>query len=330
MKPFRSRNPIPIGIVSLVTIGLVMVAAVNSDDLPVIGGGTTYSAEFSEAAGIQADDEVRIAGIKVGKVSDVELDGDKVVVSFRVKDAWVGDRSRAAIKIKTLLGQKFLSLEPDGTEVLDPGTRIPRDRTMAPYDVLEAFRGLAETVNEVDTTQLAKSFEVIAETFSDTPDEVKGALTGLQSLSHTISSRDQELATLLSNTKQISQTLADRDAEVVKLLTDGNLLLGEINNRKKAIDALLTGTKTLATELQGLVADNNGQLGPVLQSLDQLTAMLQRNQDSLAEGIKKFAPFARQFNNAIGSGRWFDNYICGLLPPALGPINQQGCLGDPS
>jgi len=330
VKPFRSRNPIPIGIVSLVTIGLVMVAAVNSDDLPVIGGGTTYSAEFSEAAGIQADDEVRIAGIKVGKVSDVELDGDKVVVSFRVKDAWVGDRSRAAIKIKTLLGQKFLSLEPDGTEVLDPGTRIPRDRTMAPYDVLEAFRGLAETVNEVDTTQLAKSFEVIAETFSDTPDEVKGALTGLQSLSHTISSRDQELATLLSNTKQISQTLADRDAEVVKLLTDGNLLLGEINNRKKAIDALLTGTKTLATELQGLVADNNGQLGPVLQSLDQLTAMLQRNQDSLAEGIKKFAPFARQFNNAIGSGRWFDNYICGLLPPALGPINQQGCLGDPS
>ncbi|WP_436492420.1 MCE family protein [Actinokineospora sp. HUAS TT18] len=330
MKPFRSRNPIPIGIVSLIVIGLFMVAAINSDDLPVIGGGTTYSAEFSEAAGIQADDEVRIAGIKVGKVSDVGLDGDKVVVRFKVKDAWVGDRSRAEIKIKTLLGQKFLSLEPEGTEVLDPGTRIPRERTMAPYDVLEAFRGLAETVNEVDTVQLAKSFEVIAETFSDTPDEVKGALTGLQSLSHTISSRDQELATLLNNTKQISQTLAERDAEVVKLLTDGNLLLGEINNRKKAIDALLVGTKTLATELQGLVADNNGQLGPVLQSLDQLTAMLQRNQDSLAEGLKKFAPFARQFNNAIGTGRWFDNYICGLLPPAFGPLNQQGCLGNPS
>ncbi|MFC5286040.1 MCE family protein [Actinokineospora guangxiensis] len=329
MKPFRSRNPIPIGIVSLLVIGLVLTAAVYSDDLPVIGGGTTYSAEFREAAGIQADDEVRIAGIKVGSVSDVELDGDRVVVSFRVKDAWVGDRSRADIKIKTLLGQKFLSLQPDGAEVLDPGTRIPLERTTAPYDVLEAFRGLADTVNEVDTEQLAESFEVIAETFADTPDEVRSALTGLRSLSKTISSRDEELAALLSNTRQISQTLADRDAELVTLLTDGNLLLTEINNRKNAIAALLRGTRALATELRGLVADNEAQLGPVLKSLDQLTAMLQRNQDALAEGVKNFAPFARQFNNAIGSGRWFDNYICGLVPPSLGPVNQPGCLGRP-
>ncbi|MGH3864474.1 MCE family protein [Actinokineospora sp.] len=330
MKPFRSRNPIPIGIVSILVIALALVAAVNSDDLPVIGAGTSYSAEFSEASGIQADDEVRVAGIKVGKVSDVELDGDKVLVTFKIKDAWIGDRTRAEIKIKTLLGQKYLSLEPEGAEVLNPDVRIPRERTMAPYDVLEAFRGLAETVNEVDTVQLAKSFEVISETFADTPDEVKGALNGLQSLSRTISSRDQELATLLSNTRQISQTLADRDAEVAKLLSDGNLLLGELNSRKKAISALLTGTRTLSQELQGLVADNNAQLGPVLQSLDQLTSMLQRNQDSLAEGIKKFGPFARQFNNAIGNGRWFDNYICGLLPPSFGPLNQPGCLGDPS
>lgn len=329
MKSFRSRNPIPIGVVSLLVIGLVLTAAIYSDDLPVIGGGTTYSAEFREAAGIQADDEVRIAGIKVGSVSDVELDGDRVLVSFKVKDAWVGDRSRADIKIKTLLGQKYLSLDPAGQDVLDPGTRIPLERTTAPYDVLEAFRGLAETVNEVDTAQLAESFEVIAETFADTPEEVRAALTGLRSLSKTISSRDQELATLLSNTRQVSQTLADRDAELVKLLTDGNLLLTEINNRQNAISALLDGTRLLATELRGLVADNEEQLGPVLTSLDQLTAMLQRNQDALSEGIKKFAPFARQFNNAIGNGRWFDNYICGLLPPAFGPVNQPGCLGRP-
>ncbi|SER77065.1 MCE family protein [Actinokineospora terrae] len=327
-RSFRSRNPVPIGVVSLLTLALVLLAAVYSDDLPIIGGGTTYSAEFSEAAGIQADDEVRIAGIKVGSVSDVDLDGDRVVVRFTVKDAWVGDRTRAEIKIKTLLGQKFLSLAPEGTGVLDPGTRIPRERTTAPYDVLEAFRGLADTVNEIDTTQLARSMEVIAETFADTPDDVRGALTGLQSLSRTISSRDEQLASLLDNTRQITTTLADRDAQVAKILSDGSLLLTELNNRKNAIAALLTGTKDLATELQGLVDDNNAQLGPVLQSLDQLSSMLQRNQDSLAEGIRKFAPFVRQFNNAIGSGRWFDNYICGLLPPSIGPVNQPGCLGE--
>jgi phospholipid/cholesterol/gamma-HCH transport system substrate-binding protein len=328
MRSFRSRNPIPIGITGLVVLGLALTVAMFSDDLPIIGGGTTYSAEFSEAAGLGPDDEVRIAGVKVGKVSDVELEGDRVVVTFKVKDAWVGDRTSAAIEIKTLLGQKFLSLEPDGHDVLDPADRIPRERTTAPYDVLEAFRGLAETTNQIDTAQLAQSFEVIANTFADTPDDVRGALNGLQSISKTISSRDGELAQLLDNTKQISQTLADRDAEVVKLLRDGNLLLDEVSKRRDAIATLLSGTKTLAIQLKGLVGDNEGQLRPVLTSLDQLTGMLQRNQDALGKGIKNMAPFVRLFNNAVGNGRWFDNYICGLLPPPLGPLNEEGCLGN--
>jgi phospholipid/cholesterol/gamma-HCH transport system substrate-binding protein len=326
MKSFRSRNPITIGITGLVVIALVLLAAIYSDDLPIIGGGTTYKAEFSEAAGIKPGDETRIAGVKVGKVTDVALAGNAVVVSFKVKEAWVGDRTRAAIKIKTLLGQKFLSLEPDGAGVLDPSQTIPRNRTMAPYDVLEAFRGLADTVNEVDTPQLAKSFEVLSQTFADTPDNVKGALDGLSALSKTISSRDDQLAKLLDNTQQITQTLADRDAEVQKLLQDGNLLLDEIRKRKQAIDSLLTGTQRLATELKGLVDDNNKQLDPVLTQLDQFTAMLQRNQDDLGKGIEKLAPFVREFTNTLGNGRWFDNYICGLLPPSVGPINPQGCL----
>jgi len=330
MRSFRSRNPIPIGIAGIMVIALGLTVAMFSDDLPIIGGGTSYSADFSEAAGLTADDEVRIAGVKVGKVTDVELDHDKVVVTFKVKDAWVGDDSSAAIKIKNVLGQKYLAIEPDGSDVLDPAIAIPRSRTIAPYDVLEAFRGLAETSNAIDTSQLAQSFEVIAETFGDTPDDVHGALTGLQQLSQTISSRDQQLATLLSNTREISDTLADRDAEVVKLLQDGNLLLEEIGKRRDAISALLEGTQELAKELTGLVDDNQQQLGPVLSSLDQLTGMLQRNQDALGEGIKNMAPFVRLFNNAVGNGRWFDNYICGLIPPSVGPINQEGCLGATS
>ncbi|MDQ3786571.1 MAG: MCE family protein [Actinomycetota bacterium] len=330
MRSFRSRNPIPIGITGIVVIALGLTVAMFSDDLPIIGGGTSYSAEFSEAAGLQPEDEVRIAGVKVGKVSDVELSGSNVVVTFKVKDAWVGDQSLAAIKIKNVLGQKYLALEPDGRDVLDPSTPIPRERTMAPYDVLEAFRGLADTTNAIDTAQLAESFEVIAETFSDTPDDVKGALTGLQQLSTTISSRDKQLAALLSNTREISDTLAERDAEVVKLLQDGNLLLAEIGRRRDAITTLLEGTQALSKELKGLVDDNNKQLGPVLESLDQLTGMLARNQDALGQGIKNMAPFVRLFNNAVGNGRWFDNYLCGFLPPQLGPVNQEGCLGRTS
>ena len=67
----------------------------------------------------------------------------------------------------------------------------------------------------------------------------------------------------------------------------------------------------------------------MLESLDQLTGMLERNQEALGQGIKNMAPFIRLFNNAVGNGRWFDNYICGLVPPS-GVLNDDGCLGERS
>jgi phospholipid/cholesterol/gamma-HCH transport system substrate-binding protein len=326
----NQRNPVTVGAVSLTVIALLMLAAFYSDDLPLIGGGTTYSAEFTEAAGLIPTNEVRVAGVKVGKVTKVELDGDKVKVSFKVKDAWVGDRTTATIRIKTLLGQKFLALDPQGSVPLNPGDPIPRERTLSPYDVQEAFNGLASTVGQIDTKQLADSFEVLSETFQGSAESVRGALDGLSALSKTISSRDEQLARLLANTNQITKTLADRNEQFEKLLADGNLLLGELRKRRDAISALLSGTRELSRELSGLVADNSAQLRPALEQLDRVTTMLQRNQDKLDRSLALVGPFYRVFANTLGNGRWFDTYICGLLPPStdLGVVgfNEEGCL----
>jgi phospholipid/cholesterol/gamma-HCH transport system substrate-binding protein len=328
MRSFRSRNPYTIGIVGIAVIVLVVVAALNANNLPIIGGGTTYSAYFTEDAGLRTSDDVVVAGVKVGKVTEIKLDGAQVRVDFQVKDAWIGDKSAADIKIKTLLGSKYLSLTPQGDAPLDPNTPIPVSRTTSPYDVIDAFSGLSQTVQQLNTTQLAQSFETLSQTFANTPADVKSALTGLSALSQTISSRDAQLSQLLSNTGALSKTISDRDAEVQQLLSDGTLLLGMLQQRKQAIDTLLTGTQTLSTQLTGLVQDNQKQLTPVLQELGQFTTMLKNNQSSLANGITLLAPFARLFANTIGNGRWFDNYICGLVPPAIGPVNQPGCLGD--
>lgn len=325
MTPFRSRNPIPIGIVSLLVLALVALAAYNVDDLPIVGGGTTYQAHFSEAAGLSASDEVRIAGIKAGEVTDVGLAGDKVLVSFRIQDAWVGDRSSASIQIKTLLGAKYLALDPRGDAVLDPGQPIPLSRTVAPFDVVEAFNGLSETVGEIDTDQLATSFETLADTFRGTPDEARAALDGLSRLSRTIASRDEELARLLDGAEIVSGVLADRNREFERLLADGNLLLEELGRRREAISALLDNTQRLSAELRGLVAENREQLRPALEQLDRVAATLQRNQDSLDRGIELLAPFVRLFNNTLSNGRWFDNFVCNLTPPREGPINREGC-----
>ena len=324
MTSFQKRDPLKIGIAGLLVLVLGFVLAMNFERLPLISG-TTYQANFSEAAGLKTDNEVRVAGVKVGTVSSVELEGDHVAVKFRVTDSWVGNNTTAAIKIKTLLGQKYLALDPRGDAEQSSSDPIPMSRTMAPYDVIEAFSGLQRTVGSIDSDQLAQSFRVMSDTFANTPGDVRGALNGLSALSQTIASRDQQLKQLLENTSNVSKTVADRNAEFEKLLKDGNLLLEEIRDRREQISSLLDGTRALSAQLSGLVDDNQEQLGPTLQQLDKVSAMLQRNQDNLNRSIAAFGPFTRLFSNVLGTGRWFDTYICGLLPPAVGPINPEGC-----
>jgi phospholipid/cholesterol/gamma-HCH transport system substrate-binding protein len=331
MKPLRERNQAAVGGVTLVLLVLGVLGAFFSADLPIIGtNSTTYSAYFTESAGLSDGDEVQVAGVGVGEVSDVDIDGDQVIVDFKVRELRLGDQTRASIQIKTLLGEKFLALEPAGANPQDPGEPIPRQRTVTPFDVTSAISQLTTTVGEIDTKRLAEGFQVIADEFSKTPEHMRDALNGLSALSKTISSRDQELVRLLQNTSQLSTVLANRDQEVRKLLEDGNILLAEIQRRKTAISTLLDGTRALAAELRGLVADNQAKLRPALEQLNQVTAMLARNQDNLSRGLAALAPFVRISTNTTGSGRWFDGYLCGLLPPFIDlgggvQINPDGC-----
>ncbi|MDT8915604.1 MCE family protein [Amycolatopsis sp. PS_44_ISF1] len=319
MKSFRERNPLTLGVAGSVVLAAVLTLTLNWENLPVVGGGTTYQAEFTEAAGLQADDEVRVAGIKVGEVDDVELADDHVLVSFRVKDAWIGDRTSAQIKIKTLLGRKFLALNPTGGADQDPDRPIPRTRTVTPFDVTDAFNGLADTAGAIDTKQLADSFTAISDTFRNSPEHVRTALDGLSALSKTVSSRDNEIAELLSGARKLTTTLANSNDDFEKLIDDGNLLLTELDHRREAIHQLLVGAQQLAQQLNGLVADNKDQLAPALGQLGQVTDLLQRQNDNLAKSLQLAGPYFRVVNNAVGNGRWVDSYLCGLIPENRDP-----------
>ena len=324
-----SRHPALAGVLGLVLATALALVAFNADNLPIIGGGTTYTADFTEAAGLRTGNEVRVAGVKVGTVTRVALHGGVVRVDFRVKDTWVGNSSTVAIRIKTLLGDKVLALDPLGGASQNPRTTIPVSRTTSPYDVTAAFGQLSDTVSEIDTDALARSFETMAQTFRNTPDSVQGALRGLSGLSRTISSRDTQLARLLTATKQITGRLADDNAQFQALLADGNLLLAEVQRRRDAIGALLTGTQQLAVQISGLVADNTATLGPTLAALDRVTDVLQRNQDNLTRALALAGPYYRMVGNAIGNGRWFDAYLCGLVPDSYLPAGtapSSGCV----
>jgi phospholipid/cholesterol/gamma-HCH transport system substrate-binding protein len=332
VTPFRERNKTVIGAVGILSVLALLIGSFNLDALI---GGATYRAEFSEAAGLRPDDEVRVAGVKVGKVLSVDLAGDRVSVEFRAKDVELGDRSRADIKIKTLLGRKYLMLIPDGDGELDPGGVIPLGRTTSPYDISEAFQDLSTSVSEIDDEQLAETFSTLAETFRETPDEVRTSLEGLGRLSRALASRDRELRALLERTRSVSAVLAERDEDLTSFLADSSLVLQEVAARREVISRLLDTTVELSEQLRALVRENRADLAPALERLRNVAEMLRRNQDNLEQGLIRLAPFVRVFANNLGNGRWFDTYVQNLLTPVgfcegtYGPEGTQCAGGTP-
>lgn len=330
MIPFRERNPVTIGAVGLTTIALLVSAAFNVEDLPLIGSGDEYSAAFSEAGGLKSGDEVRIAGVKVGKVDGVELAGGHVKVTFRVKgDPRFGTRTGASIRVKTILGAKYLSLEPEGPGQLDAGSEIPLKRTVAAYDVVQAFSDLTKTSEKVDTKRLAAAMDTISKTFKDSPKEVKASINGLSRLSRTVANRDQELRQLLDHANGVTGVLSKRSGTLVKLVKDGDKLFKEIDKRRKVIRSLLRNAAALGVQLSGLVDDNRKQIGPALKRLNKVVDLLERNEGSLNRSVKLLAPFSRVFTNTLGNGRWFDSYIQNMVAAPVVPRAQRSAATTP-
>lgn len=318
--PFRERNPVVVGAIGIaVVLGLVLLAF-NADRLPIIGGGDTYYADFAEAGGLKPNDEVRIAGVRVGKVDSVSLDGDHVRVSFRVDGGTgFGTRTRAAIKVKTLLGAMYLALEPAGAGQLRKGSEIPVDRTSSPYDVVQAFSGLAETSDRIDTQRLARSLTTLADLTRHTPRSFRKALAGVSALSAHLAARNDQIGTLLQNLHRVTSTLNARDQDIVGLMRDSAVLFHALVQRREAVHDVLRSTSRLSVELTGLVRQSRGDLKPALTHLSAVVDVLEKNADNIDRSIRLMGPFYRVFANTLGNGPWFDTYIQNMPPvPQVG------------
>ncbi|MDT0200755.1 MCE family protein [Nocardioides sp. AE5] len=325
-KPFRERNPVIIGAVSLAVIAALILAAFRADSLPLIGGGDTYYAHFSEAGGLKANDEVRIAGVRVGKVKDLELDDGKVKVTFQLQEAAdFGPQTRAEIKVKTLLGAMYLELVPAGSGQLEADSTIPIERTSSPFDVVDAFEGLAETVDDVELDDLRGALTTLADLTENTPEEFRAALTGVSELSENLAARDEQINTLLVNLRKVSGVLGDRDQDIIALMRDAEVLFTALVARRDAIHNLLVASSTMSTELTALVDETRADLAPALQNLDGVVKVLLKNQENLDESLRLMAPFYRYFASTLGNGPWFDTTITNM-PPICNPAELPNCL----
>lgn len=328
MKSFREMNQARIGLISVGVVVGAMVLLFNLAQFAFLTGSTTYRAAFADAAGLLKDDPVQLAGTKVGKVRSIELAGDRVVVSFDISndDFTMGDQTSAAIKTGTLLGRKFLQVNPAGSGELDPDTVIPLERTTTPFTITDQLGNLAVKAGEIDTQQLARSFDTVSDAFAGSPPQMRDALRGLTRISRTISTRDRGIRDLLGNAEGVTGVLADRNHELTKLIFDGNRLLGELERRRAAIRALLINTSNVSDQLRGLVGDNKVELRATLRRLDSVMDVLLRNKGNITLAVKRIAPFASALGEAVASGPFFTAYVENLAASNLAPVPNVGEL----
>ena len=285
----------------------------STTDLPFIKSGKSYSAYFAEAGGLTSGAAVQVSGMRVGQVSSVSLDGPRVLVEFNVdKNISLGERTEAAIKTKTLLGAKILELLPRGDGQLS-GT-IPLERTTSPYQLPDALGDLTTTLSGLNTTQLSDSLATLAQTFSDTPPDLKLAVDGIARLSQTLNTRDEQLRKLLENANKSTGVLADRVDQVVSLITNTNALLAELRSQSGALDEISRNISYISRQLQALVAENKAQLRPALDKVNDLLGILDNRKQRLQEALTRLNQFAMSLGEAVASGPYFNAYLANLLP----------------
>lgn len=313
IKPIAERNRTAVGIVGTLIVAAVVVAAFSYDKLPVVKGTSDHSAYFSEAGGIKPGSDVRVSGLDVGRVSEVRLEGTKVRVDFTVRTGVeLGDRTEAAIKTETVLGTKMLELTPRGDGELS-GT-IPLERTTSPYDLPTALGDLTTTISGLDTTQLSSALSTLAETFQNTPADLKLALEGVSQFSDTLNNRDAQLRNLLADANKVTGVLAKRSDQIAALVVNANALLAELLSQQQSVDAFMVNLTAASRQLSGLVADNRAQLTPALDKLNGVLGILDNRKQELQRTLYLLRRYAMSFGEVLGSGPFFKASVVNLLP----------------
>ena len=313
-RNYSDARILRLGAITLVVMLLVMAAAFNLSQFPGFKGGT-YRAEFSDASGLHQGNMVQVGGIRVGRVQDVSLeDSNKVLVTFEVdKGVDFGTDSRASIEVLNLLGEKYLDLQPAGDGQMPENDVIPLDRTESAYDIVGVFGDLTKTTERIDTAQLSKALDVVADTTNRAAPEIQQSFRGIARLSQSVASRDDQIQALLKSAQGVSKVLAARGKDLVDLMKHSDLVLQEVKQRKQAIHLLLVNARDLADQLRGVAQDNQAQMAPALAEVHDLLALLNDKDQELKSTLNALGPYVSILGNIIGTGPWFDAYASNLL-----------------
>ncbi|OBI79302.1 virulence factor Mce family protein [Mycobacterium asiaticum] len=313
MRTLEPPNRLKIGLMGIVVTLLVIGVGQSFTSVPMLMAKPYYFGQFTDTGGINKGDKVRIAGMDVGKVEAIKIDGDHIVMKFSIGTESIGTESRLNIRTDTLLGKKVLEIEARGNQPLRPNGTLPLGQSTTPYQIYDAFLDVTKAATGWDIDTVKKSLHVLSETIDQTYPQLSPALDGVSRFSDTLGKRDEEIKHLLAQANQVASVLGDRSQQVDRLLVNAKTLLAAFNERGRAIDALLSNVASFSTQVEGLINDNPN-LNHVLEQLRTVSDLLVERKEDVANGLLMVGGFLPSLNEAIGSGPFFKVVIHNLVP----------------
>ncbi len=306
----RFRGPL-IGLTLFMIVALTLTWLVYVSLRRDVAGNTApYSAVFTDVYGLREGDDVRMAGVRVGRVEKIELDGKLAKVSFVVQtEQRLYGNTVASVTYQNIVGQRYLglSLGKEGDPgLLPPGSVIPRERTDPSFDVtalLNGYEPLFSLLNPHDADNLTKGI--------------------IQSLQGDTSS----LATLVGQTSTLTETFAGRDQALGDVITNLNTVVGNLAAQNDNLDGVITQTREVVSELDRRRPELVASVGSLARVLGRLSASARDVYPSLREFIDRKPGVSRHMLDVEPQVAFFGDNIP-LLLKGLTRVGNQGAYGN--
>ena len=338
MKSFRDRNPYAVGLVRVLIIAGLTGLAFAGGLFRLLENTYTVRAEFADAAGLRNGDDVRLAGVKVGRVSGVRIDRaeGRVFVTMEINSGVeVHDQATAEISLATLLGARYVKLDDamEGTEVLegfcsDVDESTARERCVdgapvigydragerVPFDIFELTRIATEGIEELETENVNEFIGDLADLTEGRRESLTELITTIDDVAVAITSRDEQLGELLRRAESLSGTLAEKDETLVALIDQSRAILALLDQRRNELAAALGEGAVAVTGLADLIEANEAELDRLLTNLHPIVDVVGDSQGDLDRALAWAGPGFLNQTMAGSHGPWLDIFVRGLGP----------------
>lgn len=273
-----------------------------------------YHAVFSDATGVFKGDDIRMAGVKVGTVKNVDIvDRTRARVTFTVRDQTpLTQASHLTVKFRNLVGQRYIAIsqEPGETGKLAENATIPLDHTTAALDLTVLFNGFKPLFAALSPRDINKLSYEIVQVFQGEGGTLEGLLSDTASLTSTLADRDKVIGDLIDNLNTVLKHVADRDDELGRLIVSFRTLVSGLNQDRDALLGPLDQISDLSVQTASLVKGLRPDLVADLKQLRRVAGNLDRNKGEIDRVLQVLPIKLTKMGRTAVYGSFFNFYLC--------------------